>query len=268
MIRINKNYCVYHSYRMDEKPRIVEDRNLMRYLSDEVRLDKTVTFERLFNLMLEHKDIINLIYAQKTLGNYKIEWYTEEFDKEDEDDDDPLDYLEVYWNSEYSKFEDNDLEDELSCYPSFHGVKLNYTDELQTEPFDMPFGIGFTPINQLKKYKVRIDTNVSYHDRIADTQDAKDRYPLLVKGKRDFSLFDLFEGILYEITYFGLPKDRNKQRDELIETEFDLENCVELTFDEDGNMVWEDYEDDEINFDGGENPSLPNPDKMKKDGGS
>ena len=72
------------------------------FLSDEVRLDKTVTFETLFKLIMAHADLFNIIYAQGTLGNYTIEQYSEEFFKFD-DDEDPDSYMR---KSGISKFEE------------------------------------------------------------------------------------------------------------------------------------------------------------------
>ena len=227
---------------MDSKPRFVEEDELPMFLSDEVRLDKTVTFETLFKLIMIHADLFNLIYAQGTLGNYTIEQYSEEFFKFDDDEDpDSIDYLEAYWHSEYWNF---DGEKELGCYPSFHGIKENYTDKNQKEPCRMNIGLDFTGINQLRKYKVKLNTHVQYNDWIKKGKTVEERYPLLVEGKHEFNLFELFQAILHEISFYGTPENRDAKRDELDATveriESGEEKLYQLLTDENDEFILDD----------------------------
>lgn len=251
MIRINKNNLIYHSFAMEEKPQFVEVEDLMEYLSDEVKIGKGVTFKRIFDLMIIHQDFLNIIFARKTLGYYKIQDYIAEYMKEDDDETaNEIDYLEACWHSEYWNF---DGDKELSCYSAFHGIREKFTDKYQKEPCRMGMGLDFTPINHWKKYVVKIDNTIKYNDFIKDGKTAEERHPLLVEGKRDLKLFDLFQCILHEISFYGLPKDRDTKRDELNETSRRIdsgeEKLYELKFDDDGKIIWEDYVEDDTDED-------------------
>jgi len=246
MIRIGEKSLYYHHFTGDQKPRFVEEDELLEFLSDEVRLDKTVTFERLFKLMLAHHVVIDTIFNVGCLYGHSIEQYVDEFMKFDDDEDpDSVDYLEAYWHSEYWNF---DGEKELSCYPAFHGIKENFTDKYIKEPCRMNMGLDFTPVNQLRKYKVKINPHIQYNEWNKKGKTIEERYPLLVEGDRQFTLFDLFRAILHDISFYGTPENRNSKRDELDETvkriDSGEEKLYQLLTDDEGEFI----EDDDGNL--------------------
>ena len=215
MIRITKNSIIYHALHPDGENRFIADDDIATCLSDEVRIGKNVTFERIFDLIITNKEIFNIIFAQGTLGNYKIDVYLDEYNQDDNDDDpDSITYLEVYWGTDYWNF---DGEKEVSLYPSFHGIRKGYTDEFQKEPCDMNIGIC-NQIQNLKKYKMTINNYVVYNDYIKKEKDLNKKYPLLMEGEKTMTLFDFIRGILFEISFYGTPKKRDEFFDEMAET--------------------------------------------------
>jgi len=242
MIRIGEKSLYYHPIYADAKPRFVEEDELPMFLSDTVKLDKTVTFERVFKLIIMHNELFNMIFKVGCLGGYKIDQYIDEFMKFDDDKDpDSMDYLEVYWHSEYWNFDYK----ELSCYPAFHGIKENYTDEHQKEPCRMNMGLDFTSINNLRKYKIKLNENVRYHDYIKKAETIEEKYPLLVEGNTEFRLFDLIQAILNDISFYGSPEQRDAKAKELDETVKRIESGEEKTYEmkiEDGKFNFYDTE--------------------------
>ena len=207
MIRINKNSIIYHALYPEGENRIIADDDITSCLSEEVRIGKNVTFERIFDLIVLNKDIFNVIFQQGTLGNYKIEVYLDEYNQEDNDDDpDSITYLEAYWGTEYFEYEQ---EKDVTIYPSFHGIKEGFTDEYQKEPCDMNIGIC-NQIQNLKKYKMRMNNHVRFNGYNKEEKDVKKRYPLLMEGETTMTLFDFIRGILFEISFYGAPSQRDK----------------------------------------------------------
>lgn len=208
MIRIGKNSIYYHHF-SGKKSRFVEEDELMDFLSDEVRLDKTVTFERIFKLMLMHSAVIDTVFNVGCLYGYSLNQYVEEFMKFEEEET-SMDYLEVYWGSEYWDFKDGGKK-ELVCYPSFHG---------QSKTGFPNIGLTGIHLNNLRKYKVRLNTLIQYHDREKykdEEGETRFNYPLLIEGHRDFRLFDMIQGILHEISFHGTPEQRDEFMKELEE---------------------------------------------------
>ena len=207
MIRINKNSIIYHALYPDGKNRIIDDDDITSCLSEEVRIGKNVTFERIFDLIVLNKEIFNVIFQQGTLGNYKIDVYLDEYNQDDDDKEpDSITYLEACWGCDYWSF-DNDKE--VSIYPSFHGIREGYTDKYQKEPCDMNIGIC-GQIQNLKKYKMRMNNHVIFNDWDKEEEDLKKRYPILMEGEKTMTLFDFIRGILFEISFYGAPSQREK----------------------------------------------------------
>lgn len=243
MIRINKNNLVFHPHYYESKPVFVEDIDLPRYLSDEVKIGKNVTFERIFDLFILHKDLFNLIFEKGTLYGYKIENYLDDYNKPDEGKPDSMTYLEIHWGTDFWDFEG---EKEIALYPDFHGIKENYTDENQKEPCTMPMGLDFTPICELKKYKVRLSDNAEFR---GFKPEEEDKFPILLDGKKKFTLFDVITAIFHEISFYGTPENRQEQRDKLDDTVKRIESGEEKLYE------WKGFkEDGSPNFIEVENP--------------
>lgn len=259
MIRINKNYIVYHSHSMDEKSRFIDVDQLPMYLTEEVLLDKTVTFESIFNLLIKHGKLFNHIFFS-TMGGHTIDMFIDDFMKNDDDkDSESIDYLELYWHSEYWNFDDS--EKELSCYPSFHGVCENYTDDNFKDQGKMNISILGSNLNSLKKCKVKINPKIQYHDFIIDKKNVKERFPLIIEGNRNFRFVDLIQAILVEISFFGTPKERDEKMKELNDTSHRIQRGEEKLYkmefedgkinlyNEDGSFYKTMFDDDDSNCD-------------------
>ena len=63
--------------------------------------------------------------------------------------------------------------------------------------------------------------------------------PILVEGERDFSVFEVFGALLSEVTFAGLPDDRDEQWKNVVDT---AEDYIERKEDIEDN---DDEEEDE-----------------------
>jgi hypothetical protein len=196
MIIIKKNKIVFDPHSSKREKKDVGEKDLPKFLTETVKIGKGVTFKRIFDLIILHKDLFNVLFDSGCLHGHKIEMYLGEYDKEVEATKD-ITYLEVYWGTDYWNLSG---EKELYLYPSFHGIKKNYTDENTSEPFDCPIGIT-SNINGLKN----LPFNVNEHASFQEIKNGKLKKKL--EGKCEMNLFDMIRGILFEISYYGTPEN-------------------------------------------------------------
>lgn len=171
-----------------------------------VELEDT-TFEQFFRLV-----IAELPFFQKAFNGALYGWsldsYAEEIEKtpHPEDRSDDLDHVEVYWSAHL-------FEDELSLGPGFHGW-----GDWKREPWmgaDAPakggIAIEFTPIHHYKHKLLKLDTEVHI-------QDLKDREGKnVLKAKQGFTVYDVLNAILFEITWGGDVSHRDAQKKEIFD---------------------------------------------------
>lgn len=211
MIRIGKDTLTQVDYNNEEVSLTPSD--LPKFLGDTVELEDGVTFKRIFDLIILNRKIFDIVFA-KPKGFFPIDIYLTEYLKEDDDSETrDIDYLEVRYVYDYWDY-DNKVN--IEPYVDFHGICENYTDDFQKEPCRMGIGISFTPLNQLKKYPIKINNEFVIQN--FDIKLSPPKMVTFVKGVTSMKLYDFIAGILHEITWHGAPQERDKVVEDLQET--------------------------------------------------
>jgi len=202
MIKINNKSISFNKefYPVKRGWKKINESELPNYFYDNVILSEDITFERIFNLIIKHKEILNIILGWGVLRNHKIEMFVDEFNLPYTGDDTDIKYLELNWICDYDTWVDENEPPEVHIYPSIHGIG--------NAPENTPYSIGFSPLNELKNIKTKINNEVSWHGYNINGKTYEEIYPLLLKGVKSFKLIDVFAGILYEISFYGGPKNR------------------------------------------------------------
>ena len=119
----------------------------------------------------------------------------------------------------------NDV-NEISIYPDVHGwgeVDFDKEEELykptKSEGNRQSFAIEFTPLYRLKHLPLRLDTSFVIKDQ--------DKKEVLVEGEKEFSVFEVFGAILSEISFCGLPDDRDEKWQDIVDRVEELEDELE-----------------------------------------
>jgi len=137
---------------------------------------------------------------------------------------------------------DEDDVNEVSLYVDVHGwgpyhpsegEEENY-EEGYTPPSKTSYAIEFTPLNRMSHLPLKINNYVE----IRDKNELGDEEPL-VEGNMYFSVFELVGAILSEISFCGLPDERNQRWQDIVDT---VDEAKEKFGDED------DDEDDEDEY--------------------
>ena len=246
MIYLRKNGIFYeNNMREGHKDYVMEEvESIIPYLNEVISIDDDITLEDFFNIVEKDEEIINIIFGSH-LGHFPVGAYIEEIKK-----DCPLEskedmyYIELVWVAEqfdyrefYEKYKndkrdkdeesifgpleepDKDCVNEISIYISVHGVGKyelaegeTYENEEDVPP-DMGYAIEFTPLYRLKHLPIRLNKNFVMRDK----NEVGDK-PGVVEGEKEFSVFDVFGEILLEISFAGLPEDRDEQWKDVINT--------------------------------------------------
>jgi len=198
MLKIKKNKIVFDPLSSKREKETIEEKDLPRFLTEEVEIGEGVTFGRIFDLIILHKDLFNVIFDSGCLHGHKIEMYIGEYDKEVEKSTE-ITYIECYWGTDYWNFSG---EKEMCLYSSFHGIKEGYTDANMGDgkPFDCPMGLT-SHINGLKDLPFKINNDVSFNEI------KNGKFKIKLEGKHKMTLFEIIKGILFELSFYGTPEN-------------------------------------------------------------
>lgn len=207
-----------------------------RYLFDECCLEDGVTLKSIFLLLNKNLDIFDSI-----LGNWCKEIVTEGLSQPETVytniyDPDGMEYLELYWdlrktpiwNEADSKFESNNVILTGSKRPLFHAVGYELKEDLysswdvnkhhieQKKGSRIIWSLSFQKSNHIINIPLKLKKEVSLMDESNFYNDhTKDVTQLVYFNDSDYTLGDILNGIIWELSFFGCPEKRDNKGSEL-----------------------------------------------------
>jgi len=237
MVKIEKDKIIVRDYSYEERE--IPNDELAFFLNRPIEFGDDVTLERLLNIVIENKELFNIIFSGH-MGGYKIDSYIEEFNKDADDDNDWIDnisHCEVYGVFDHMIYDD---EEENSIYYGFHG-RGNDKDETNYGLMGSSiYNYKHLPIKVDKKIKFTVDTGGKLHGKNAIK--FEDKYKTIHEGNFEITVFEFIGAILHEISFMGLPEDRDNEFDKLDEISKRIDNGEEELYE----MCWDD--DGEVYF--------------------
>lgn len=256
MITITKDKIYYSPFSLKD---IGEDSDAVKeleigdvifMLSEEIAMGPDTTFRNVFDMILYHKDLLNVLYSKELKGGLIddfIDDYENDFDASLSND---TYRLMVSWDFEVFEF-DNKVE--CIDYVSFSGIgKLNVSG-VDEEYIN---SLSLTPLSEMKDKRIFLNNSIEIHND--DTLQANGA-PLFRANYRRITLYDLFLSIIHEISFYGGPSEREKQKKEIESMSEELDAFIESNMNEDGYIDWENIEQGEVlgdDFDGVINKSF------------
>lgn len=246
-----KSFC-YRPDWSDEPGGIVIEKilndydDMVRYLSEKVYVENGVTFEDFFTPVMKNWKQYEVLFSSQ-LGQNSLKDFYEEWNKpfvQRVDIGINEMFIEVGWGS--LELDVNKKKMSHHQYPVFHGVRIPTKEEKKDGFLDsdiMYVGLDFSPLNELKEYKFRVNNIVKV--LMWDMKSENEKLTEWGTFEQDLSLYDILGTIFYEITFMGSPEDRNFVRDDLINTaesvrrELDAGNFSdfhEIKIDDDGSV--------------------------------
>lgn len=215
MIRLLKDKIVYtNQYNPECREYIKKEVECLGpYLNNVVELSEDFTFGDIFKIIEREMDVFNVIFSSD-LGHSPLQLYIDEIKKPIEvnlkillDDKDVIDYLEIHRWGEYWNWGDIDL----SIGVSGESKKVEYS-----------YGIGLIPLNELKHLPLRLNedfeiSSVRIPSRLIRLLQkvgipvgawANPSPHVYVKGKVEFTVYELISSILNEISFWGEPEEK------------------------------------------------------------
>jgi len=226
--------------------------SLVPYLTDMIEIDEDITLQDFFNIVEKEEDIMDIIFSSD-LGCFPLRSYIEEIKKDclPESKED-LDFIVCSWVAEqfdyrlfYEKHKDDEEggfidklgglrepcehdKNEVSVYidVSGWGKYEPQEDEVYGEG-EQPlthtsYGIEFTPLYRLKHLPIILDKTFIIRDKNELGNSLS-----VVEGEKEFSVFEVFGAILSEISFAGLPEDRDEKWKDVVDTKKEYEERLE-----------------------------------------
>lgn len=230
MIELTKNAIIYSNHFNPECDEYVkkEVEHLYLYLNERVVLSNDFTFGDLFNHLEKDGETFDLIFTS-CLGHHSLQLWFDEIKHLIPKMDNEIDYLEIRRWGEYWDWGDIDLSIGISGVGKEHDLGITY-------------GIGFTPLNELKYLSLRLNENFEIGEVIIPPKIVlffarllkkigipvgkwnNPFYHTYVKGKVEFTVYELITAVLYEISFYGCPEKRDGT---MCEVEKNVEGVME-----------------------------------------
>jgi len=194
----------------------IED-SLIPYLCDELVIEKGVTFEDFFNIILKHHEIYSEVFYSH-LSGVPLSDFFKEWAQPDKSKRDNMKKLVVSWDG-MEFFKEEELLDkekgmlEIHWLPSFGG------EGKDKDGNEVGYAVEFTPLNELKKYPLELVENT----RVYNIKNDK----TYVFFERMLTVYDVLSAIFYEITFVGSPTKRSDKLDDIVNTQYDIEKEFE-----------------------------------------
>jgi hypothetical protein len=207
-----------------------------QYLFDTCEIDNDVTLKDIFLLL--NKDIT---MYHSLLGNWLSEIVTEGLSKEGEGDKD-IEYLELHWNMEKEVHKGS-----KNLYgfhfPQFHGVSHVAIDDiyegeilLTKQGERTSYAIEMTPTYKLMNIPVKLKKGIFFEEWKLDRPVKREHIDNYADA--DYTLANILYGIIFELSFFGSPSDRDGKTEEIKKSIEEInEKGVEATC-----VTWEELE--------------------------
>lgn len=254
MITITKDKIYYSPLSLkitrkdSEEVKELSPKDIVFYMGEDVELGEDLTFGRFFEILIINKEFFNVLFNSE-LNQLKIDDFISDFEMNFNFEDDDDFKLRLSWACNYDI--DNDGTD-LYDYIVFNGYGKPYNEE----NFDYPFSICFFPLNEIKN-KLMFCDNTYEIDKL--TSDNNEVRQIFSAKHKPFTLYGIISSILYEITYYGTPENRDKEREEyelmlmqvgddvekeeeqyIEELKHDIDKMIQLDFnEEDKTTFWD-----------------------------
>ncbi len=249
MIKLSKNGIFFDNDINPEHEDHISEKveSIIPYLGETIEFDRLLTLRDFFSLLEPDAEMIETVFSSH-LGGHPIQPYMDEI-KNDciPDGKEDMEYIECSWVAEqfdyhlfYAKYQNNkdneesiiaqldtdiidealhepteDDENELSLYIDIHGYGkyIPHEDEYEDGadvPENTSYTIEFTPLNKIAHLHLKLNKYVEIRDR----NELEDTEPL-VEGNMYFSVFEIVGAILSEISFCGLPEERDARWQEI-----------------------------------------------------
>jgi len=201
MILITKEKIKYNPFSSDETGKykdITEKNWLINFLHEEVVFSKDLRFKDVFNHLYKEKKTIHLLF-RFCMGNVTLDDFLPDMKRKDKSGWLDLECVQIAWRVNPFEKETIDISTEFLGKPK--GKDGNRIKGVETG-----VGLDFCTLASYADLPIRLNKHF-----IIEQYSVKKKPTLLLKKQRNFVLFDVLHTILDDVTFYGKPKERDKQ---------------------------------------------------------
>ncbi|GEM_PF-3561166 len=205
MLKIEKTKILHFPYESSKSYRNLTKvkGGIFRKMNDPVEIADDVTFGDFFKLLIKEKELVNTIFTA-TLYGVPFDLLIKDFKRKDKKDDPEIHYLEIYWNVDLDE-EGIMIEPEFQCYGRWNSNEDPDHSGL--------IGLDFTPISELKYSPLKLNENLE----IYGSQIKHDKANLILATTKKFTLYEIIDAVLFELSWYGTPETRDKEGKAILE---------------------------------------------------
>jgi len=195
-----KYYEFYEQDCLDKYIDITEKGGLIKSLTDQIVFSSDFTFRDFFNHLLREKKDINKMFFS-TMRGCRIDDYVNDINTpKKQKKDTEITSVQVGWRIEVDK-------NELEITTGFHGVDKKGGN--RESAVETAYGMSMTPLYVYADMPFRLNRSFIIEDYQQKT------IKKVLKSEKSFTVFEVINAVLYEITWDGTPKERDKRSKEL-----------------------------------------------------
>jgi len=190
---------------------------LVYNLSSPLELEEGVTFKTFFNFIMQDKDFFDIVFFEE-MGGYSLDLYEDEWKKRaikpKYSELGEIKNLEISKMKQVAEFENQNIFETLTL---FQGVGIDEIGDY------IEYTLSLTPLNELKNYQLILNNNIEiYTDSVEDL--GLEPKPIL-EALTQITVYEAIQSILYEITFYGSPEEKEKTKQEIIKNH-SVENMI------------------------------------------
>ena len=201
MIKLFKNKIIYENTYSPGQEEYVKKEidNVIPYLTEVIEIDDDFTLEDFFKIIEKDIELYEVVFSSH-LGHHSLKPFIDDIHKEVEveDEDMKVEYLECTWNAEVADWGDGK---EFEIDTMFHGWGSWYDDYFKKKETG-GMAIGFSSLFELKNLQLKLNEDFILYDGKT--------FKTIRKGKRKFTVYDVFGVILDEISFYGSPENKDE----------------------------------------------------------
>lgn len=203
IFRNHKAYLV--NFEQEKEVSSEEIDSLVMHLQCSINLETGTMFKDVWAYVENDWELYSVIF-NKSLGRFDLKIYIDQFKKaakdiSEDDPDDSIRYLVITWLGEADKWEDETI---ALWHAEFGGFgKITEFGGIR----ETHYGVDFIPINDMKAYELKLDESVGFlYEDFTDKLDTRSK--VLFNGVREYSVYDVINAILFEISWHGTPNNQ------------------------------------------------------------
>jgi len=211
VIRITKNGKILKDENFDNifglETKIQELDSVKSCLGCFLVIEDGTTFETFFNLIMKDKEYYDMVFCEQlhgiSLNEFEKEWNKKSSKNKNDNIYNLIKFIEIEKYIDHVIYKEQNIKT-IEIYNVINAIGIEDNNEII-------INIGLISINDLKKFPLIIN----YTTEILSSEEEDD---IDISGQVIITVGDAISAILSQITYYGVPKQRDKIRKEAIET--------------------------------------------------